>query len=281
MTEKDKQIITLYNSGLSIKQVGERVGKSKSGVQYTLKKYSIPTNRTYLDYHFKKYACNEEFFKTIDTEEKAYFLGFIMADGCVMEERSVVTLTIHEKDIEILEKFKKALNSTYPIRKCGNHYVRIEFCSQIMVKDLVNLGVKSRKTKKLKMPLLENKDMYRHLIRGYFDGDGSIWYDKSSNSYSIQFIGTENVLNSMKLIMNWSNNKLRATSEEKVIFRLGYRGNVKVSEIMSELYEGATVYLKRKHERFQKCLELRKYNEENKNIIWTNNLGSYVRKNVK
>ena len=48
---------------------------------------------------------NYQFFEKIDSEEKAYFLGFIYSDGCV--QSNSVTLKLQKKDIIILEKMKK------------------------------------------------------------------------------------------------------------------------------------------------------------------------------
>ena len=65
----------------------------------------------------RKHDFNQEFFDIIDTEEKAYILGFIYADGCNNRHPSTGELSIAqmERDIDILLKIKKAMDSTYPI----------------------------------------------------------------------------------------------------------------------------------------------------------------------
>lgn len=59
-----------------------------------------------------KYSLNENFFQEINTEEKAYWLGFLMADGCILDQpqRSKrLTVALKEKDINILHKLNKSL----------------------------------------------------------------------------------------------------------------------------------------------------------------------------
>ncbi len=55
----------------------------------------------------RKKIYNENYFETIDSEDKAYFLGFIFADGCVTNDskkyRYQLTLKLHSKDVGILE----------------------------------------------------------------------------------------------------------------------------------------------------------------------------------
>lgn len=58
---------------------------------------------------------DKRFFKTIDTEEKAYWLGFLYADGSVSKDLKAVTLELNIKDIDHIRKFKRAINSTHKI----------------------------------------------------------------------------------------------------------------------------------------------------------------------
>lgn len=127
---------------------------------------------------------NERFFQTIDTAEKAYWLGFIYADGCVTtRNRFSLELAIVDKDH--LQKFCDALESNIRIhtRACRpNNLVPSsrEICS-IMINnsrlwhDLYDKGVVRQKTFCLKFPDSHQLPVafYRDFIRGFFDGDGS------------------------------------------------------------------------------------------------------------
>lgn len=142
----------------------------------------------------KKYNYNDEYFHIIDDEHKAYWLGFIMADGCIVKKSKnkpslSLVINLQKKDDKHLEKFNKDLNGNLPIRY-GTHkpsvihsytkdvylqeteFCKIEVNSKWLCQDLINHGVSQRKTLKENQPLIENSSLIRHFIRGYFDGDG-------------------------------------------------------------------------------------------------------------
>jgi hypothetical protein len=68
------------------------------------------------DYKYNTtYTVNQEFFDEINTEEKAYILGFICADGHIQPDR--LHIGVASKDVDILYKIRKALNSNHPIKE--------------------------------------------------------------------------------------------------------------------------------------------------------------------
>lgn len=276
--EKELKAIEIYKSGKSLKQTGEIIGETKESVRWVMKKHGVDTKRTLADYDNRKYSLNDFYFSKIDTEFKAYMVGFIMADGYVSQDKNTLTICIHKKDVVLLQRFLQDIESDSHVFKHNKDYVRIVLCSRQIVSDLVSLGIVQCKTKVLKCPNIET-ELMRHLIRGYFDGDGSIWYDKNSSSYRVQFIGTKDVMETFQIFFN-NYNKLRKTSSENIIFRYGFSGNVKTTKYLSLLYDGATIYLERKYEKFKDCKKLKEYNEEHKEQIWISNLGSYIRKNI-
>lgn len=152
----------------------------------------------------KKYSFNENYFEVINTEEKAYWLGFLYADGYVVkndiEKQYRVVLTLNENDTEHVELFRKCLDSNNPIRKVrtvlnDKEYFSSQFYiySKKMVNDLCNIGCVQNKSLILKPPIIKD-DLIRHFIRGYFDGDGSIYFDKKRDRYIFSILGTKEVL---------------------------------------------------------------------------------------
>src|SRR3989344_301385 len=114
---------------------------------------------------------NENFFKTW-SPSMAYVLGFISADGAVIDARKssrTCYTSISSNDIELLEQIKTAMNSKHTVKKRLAHYTKFKngvyFCkdsyvlrfgSKIMFQDLVNLGVTPRKSLRLKIPPVPN-----------------------------------------------------------------------------------------------------------------------------
>jgi len=156
------------------------------------------------------YKLDENYFEKIDTEEKAYWLGFIYADGFITKRKqgqNILGITLHE--IEPLEKFTKAISTNKPIRsyisnskyKKNSVEYKTAIVSNKVVQDLESHGVVERKTFTLKFPKLP-ENLTSHFIRGYFDGDGSVFecksYRKTLVHLGITICGTESFLKDLR-----------------------------------------------------------------------------------
>ena len=129
-----------------------------------------------------KQNINSNIFNTIDTEEKAYWLGFLYADGNVLDNNTI-SLELSTVDKEHLIKFNSFLNKSLDIREDKNR-VRCIFKDTTIKNSLVNLGCIPRKSLVLRFPKDKQvpKRLKRHFVRGYIDGDGSI-YKSNNNIY--------------------------------------------------------------------------------------------------
>lgn len=126
-TEETKEIKSLYENGMSIKALAEKEGRSRNFIYRILKEYGIvDPNRT-----TRKYFFDESRFHDIDTEEKAYWLGFLYADGYINEDRHAIEIGLKASDKGHLEKFLRFINSTPTPKisfrdvKCGEKYIRL------------------------------------------------------------------------------------------------------------------------------------------------------------
>lgn len=120
----------------------------------------------------------ERFFETIDTEEKAYFLGLLITDGNVFKDttkgrQASISITLDLKDEYMLLAFKKVLNANTNVGHDGRGCGQIAVRSDLMAKDLSKYGVVPRKTLITYLPQIDNQYM-NHLMRGILDGDGCI-----------------------------------------------------------------------------------------------------------
>lgn len=140
-------------------------------------------------HHFSNRRIRHDFFKNIQTELQAYLLGFYAADGSIDEKRKTFRVHLSSKDSEIVYLYKDVIspdarlfsinkgteNNIIRVKKIiDNGSIGVDITSSILVTDLVNLGIGYGKTKKgWTMPNIP-KNLIRHFIRGYFDGDGSV-----------------------------------------------------------------------------------------------------------
>ena len=86
------------------------------------------------------YSVDTHFFDSIDTEEKAYILGYILADGHVASDNHIM-FGLHEKDVDILYKIRDSMRTEAPIlSKRGKPYKTLDIGSKFMCDVLRNYG---------------------------------------------------------------------------------------------------------------------------------------------
>ena len=168
----------LYESGLSVRGVSDRLGLTVKQVRIRLDKVGMV--RRSPGFYQRKYFFNEDFFEIIDTEQKAYWLGFIAADGLVTDsKRKRLIIRLGRKDRKHLVRFLSDLEATNPVKdrvnNFGHPFSYISLCSRKIFNDLVDKGIMPRKTFKLEAPTKVPDDLIYHWIRGYFDGDGTVF----------------------------------------------------------------------------------------------------------
>lgn len=131
------------------------------------------------------YYSDETVFDMIDTPEKAYWLGFIAADGCVYRReghQAMLAFGISTEDEEILVNFKNFLHSEKPIsrskdKRRESYMSNLQITSNHLCDALRKLGINSQKTWALDMNTVLNSiptKFFGAFLHGYLDGDGSI-----------------------------------------------------------------------------------------------------------
>jgi intein/homing endonuclease len=199
----------------------------------------------------RKYSLNENYFDEIDTEEKAYILGFLYADGNVSKKKYTIQISQSIKDGDILDKISS--NSSTPIKIYKNSFKRnyklFSINSKHMVLKLRELGLNPAKTFTITYPKWIKLNLQRHFIRGYFDGDGCIYY----NNKRLEFIlvGRLNFIqNIQNILMKECDLKQIKIRKERNVYRLNYCGNIQCLRIFDWLYKNSNIYLERKYNKF-------------------------------
>lgn len=227
-----------------------------------------------------KYKINKNYFKNIDSEYKAYILGFIYADGSVYrltENRQLnLRISMQEEDGYILDKLSKDAaggqkywsNPPSKAKKGWKPLSIVNICSEELCNDLINLGCKMKKSQNgMIFPEL-NEQYYKHFIRGFLDGDGSIilkklkyYYKrktfwKVSNAHKqqyklrIAFTSTDktfllNIAKHLKLDRIYIVEKLRKI----YVYTLWIENKKEVEKVINYLYNDSTYFLKRKYDK--------------------------------
>ena len=217
---------------------------------------------------------DEHYFDNIDTEEKAYWLGFLFADGNISKPTRMINgkekpwyrieISLKEDDKDHLIKFKNALNAETDVIitntniKWSNR-ARFYFNSKHMWNILNSYGCKPNKSLTLTFPninIFKNKNLIKHFIRGYVDGDGCLSYtDKEKNHATLSILGTYNMLSNIQhwLPLEFENKIYEKASEN--ISSLTFSGKT-AFYITNYLYKNSNIYLERKYNKYKEYCRL-------------------------
>lgn len=201
----------------------------------------------------------EDYFETIDTEAKAYLLGFLTADGSVgyrkrKTEQATLKLEVAIRDIEIIHLFKSELNCDSKIRYCkrnNSETVMVSISSLKIAKDLEKYFIVPNKTYSLNNIYedFNSKDLMVHYLRGLMDGDGAISYNKETGKSYIYFCGySKEFVDSFRLKVNsfTGTNSKNNTFNAKTAYRCSWTTKY-AKEVCELLYSNCNCYLTRKY----------------------------------
>lgn len=150
-----QKIIEDYKNGKSMRQIEVDYGVTRVTISKYLTKIGVKTT---IGNHYRTYNHKEDFFHVIDTEEKAYWLGFMFADGHISNNdnrygQDQFGLSVAEEDINSLYQFKEALGATNPVHRYnrnshtkGQPLCRLQLTSQQTVDDLISHGCEKQKS---------------------------------------------------------------------------------------------------------------------------------------
>lgn len=227
--------------------------KSCDSILHLLKKNNIRRREA----KRRSVISSHNYFEEINTEKRAYFLGLLIADGSVVKMKDnrndSIRLELQESDKYIIEAFGKELGFTgkYVKTKCG---YSISFSSKKMSSDLSKYGVVNNKTYiGTYLPLI-NEKLMPHLIRGIFDGDGTVYSDKNNN-FNWGFYGSDKICNE---VQDYLSDKLEFSKNK--VFNKGtisfvyLHSKERTPKFYNYIYNSASVYLIRKKDKFNNYL---------------------------
>lgn len=241
------QIIMDYNTGnFKLKDISLKYGIKYDTISKNIRRMGIITNP------HGKISLNSNIFEKINTEEKAYWLGFLYADGSLYKNSKGhyrFELGLQQKDLNHIEKFKKFISSKHKIhyREATKSY-RIIFNDSKFCNDLINLGCVPKKSLILKFPTEKQvpKELINHFIRGYFDGDG--YLSKPPKELTLSLLGTKEFLNCLLIYIDSSKKILKKDKRHiNNTFNFTLCGN-NARNFLKFIYKDSTIFLERKKE---------------------------------
>ncbi len=264
-----REMIKLYQSGKSQKEISEKFLCCQTTVSAILRRNGVITKNFG---NQKYYDINRLFFKEINNEASAYFLGFLYADGCVQIKNNAYTVSIKLKsnDQMIIEKFRDIMSPSSPVKISKNKgsdttysYFRInqkEICEQ-----LITHGCVPNKSLILNFPTTIPNELIRHFLRGYSDGDGTIYKNQKTINTIWKIISTKQFCNKTAKILKEElkikcSQSLSRPKTNQITTTLAVGGNLQVKRVLDWLYQDATIYLPRKYEKY---LELKNSTNNN------------------
>lgn len=251
LTEEQRAAaVKMYQDGSNLYEVASKFGIDHSSVYHLLKQRNIPRRSHRL-------AFDQNFFNRIDTEDKAYFLGYLYADGYHYDKKYVIKIFLHPKDKIILQRFSDMLSYQGEIkldrRKSGREYYGLVLNSKIFSEDCNKLGLTRKKSKTLTLPSFDQvpEHLFHHFIRGYFDGDGWISFGKSRAEVGV--ISSTGFVNSLQTFLR---EKLGTTGTvkdhpSKGIKILRFSSRRKIVNFMDWIYSSSSIFLHRKRGKYE------------------------------
>lgn len=255
------KIINLYiKQNFSPRKIEKMFNISRPSIIKILKNNNIPIRKGKQRSFF-----NESYFEKINTEGKAYLLGFLLADGCIYQPHDSqlsLYLQIQNKDVKILKFLKKETKTLKKITFLKTRSMcKLSLTSNKLCKDLIKLNITPHKTFTASFPPenLIPDNLIRHFIRGLFDGDGCVYIYKGKYKNKIRFdiCGTLEVCESIKKYLCHivkENNKKNIYKQGK-IYRIVYSQQESLKKIYNYLYKDSTIFLERKQRKFKKIFE--------------------------
>lgn len=237
----EAQIIKLYLEGLGMTNIANQLNISSTKVWNILKSNNIEIRRK----HSK--IC-ETYFDNPNTEQSAYWAGFIAADGYIYKPNNYFRLEINIKDKQHLELLGNDIGKNVTEYQKHNS-CKLTISSKHIVNILEQYNITQNKSFTLKFPTNINTDNIHHFIRGYFDGDGSFY-----KIYDI--VGNECFLKSLvsSLPFKCEYSLYKPNDENSYVLRI--RTN-SLTQFFEFIYKDATIYLDRKYQK-----QLLFYNKE-------------------
>lgn len=261
--------VEMYQNGMRCEAIGKVLGYGRSTVRKYIKLQGIDVRHT--NFRRKHKIICEDYFENIDSQDKAYFLGLLWADGCNFrkdvkgKQAYQIVISLQEGDKHILEELcLKIFENTNVMNFIKNmppkqNSWNLRVPSVKISNDLLKHGMYPRKSITVGWPENLDRSLWRHFLRGVYDGDGGISFNSNSFNYLVGIIGSISFIDHLKLFLQEEFQINFHTKENiyhtgTIMKNFKIHGNDKCEKFLDWLYDGAIHKLNRK---YQKYLDLK------------------------
>lgn len=251
------------NNPISIKNIANKFNVSAPTAGKILKDLPRWTKTKIFNPNLK-----ENWFETIDNQNKAYYLGLFITDGNVhpiLNKSTNCNITLSNNDEYLLQTWLQLVESNRQIAHDGRGCAQAVVMSDKMAADLSKYGIVPNKTLNTYLPSLES-DMMPHLIRGLIDGDGSIeakWYTPKDGrkrfKHRISLCGTHQLCQQASDFLT-TELQLRVQQpiydyQNKNLSEISFTNYEDIKKVGDYIYKDAENYMLRKKEKFDMILQ--------------------------
>lgn len=235
-----------YKEFKSLRKTSSELNISRTTLTRIFKENNITINMSSKDL---KPTFKEDFFSNITTEEQAYWIGFLAADGYLDKLTNSIRIELSSKDLDHLFALCESLD--YPTNRIKQRSNRntywISISSIQLFNDIIKLNIKSDTIGASNIL----QELHSSLLRGFYDGDGSI-YHKGKKSLGTGLIARKEQLEFISSIIPVNDIKIRPVAKTKPegMWRLETY-NLKASkELCKYLYNNSSIFLERKYNKY-------------------------------
>lgn len=242
-------LLGLIEQGLNDRDISRKYGCTSPVVARWRDRYGIPRSPRQSGGNTTRWQTDRNYFSRIDTPEKAYILGLMVADGHVRKAYKV-EISLAEADADLLRAVAREMNCDAPLGWMTNHLDgskmrRLYLCGKQLVSDLNTLGLYNDKSVTAVFPVVP-PHLEGHLVRGIWDGDGSV------EPHQFEVIGTSAVLDGVvaSAERHTGCSLRRRMGGKNKAYHYAY-GTRRDADILHWMYSDATISLARKADAYK------------------------------
>ena len=260
------KVVELHKLGMNSVEIAKILNVSPVSIRYHFGRLGLSAQSR--NEAARKYDIYHNYFEDIDTQDKAYILGLLYADGCNYRSKTETKVILELIDYDIIKKINDIIQPFKPIlikkdriltqndkKVNAKGTFRIAFQSIKMSNDLFEKGVIPNKSLNISFPIM-HKNLIRHFVRGYFDGDGCAYF-QGCRKIQINFTSNLSFLEELQVILiknlGISKNKILKNIKSDA-YNLHFSSLKDVKSFYKWIYMDSNLYIERKKEKIQSSL---------------------------